>query len=104
MSDLQRPEKPQITSVEYQHLGYFEEFVLLHPDGTAKGIGSRILPVELPPEHQGRTLGAYGRRDFEVTETITLSKGHRQVTYKASTKKPLKVCTFLSKLEGRRIE
>ncbi len=87
----------------FEHIGYFEEFLLVRPQGTAKGLGSRNYSTHLPQEQQGRTLGAYGRRDFEVVEPITLNKGHRQVTYKASVRKPLRVFTFLNKLEGKRI-
>lgn len=90
--------------MNFEHLGYFEEFMLLRDGCNPKGIGARMFPVELPPEQQGRTLGAYGKREFEVTQTITLSKGHRQVEYKASVKRPLRVSTMLQRLEGQKIE
>ena len=68
---------------------------------TPKTLGVRQLPLELPEDQQGRILGVQGRRDFDLTENVTLHKGHRQVTYKASSKKPIRVSTMLQKLEGR---
>lgn len=59
------------------------------------------MPLDLPKDQIGRTLGVYGLRKFAVTENITLQKGHRSVTYKASVKRPLLVSTMLQKLEGR---
>ena len=84
------------------HLGYFEEFLLLFPYGMMpKGMGSKHYPVDLPVEQQGRPLGHAGTRKFVVTETITLQKGHREVTYRASPKKPLNVQTMLQRMEGK---
>lgn len=85
----------------FSHLGYFEEYLLLREGCKPKGMGVKQLPLELPKDQQGRTLGVYGLRKFEVKENITLQKGHRQVTYKASAKRPLFVSTMLQKLEGR---
>jgi hypothetical protein len=85
----------------FSHLGYFEEFLRLREGCTPQGMGVLELPLELPESQRDRVLGVYGRREFEVKETITLQKGHRQVTYKASAKRPLRVSTMLQKLEGR---
>ena len=89
---------------EREHLGYFEEFLLLLPNGCLpKGMGSRIFPIELPRDQNGRKLGFAGRREFTVTETIILNKGHRQVAYKASQQKPLQVSTMLQRMEGKEL-
>ncbi len=90
--------------VERECFGYFEEFLLDRGDAVwPKGLGALIYPVQLPPEQQGRKLGYAGKRVFVVTEPITLHKGHKVVTYKASPKKPLKVSTQLQRLEGREL-
>lgn len=75
---------------------FFEEF-LIHEEGVwPKCLGIRL--VDENPEN--RTLGFDGRREFALTQPITLKKGHREVTYKASQKKPLHVRTMLQRLEG----
>lgn len=85
----------------FSHLGYFEEFIAKREGCTPKTLGVRQFDLTLPESQQGRLLGVRGWREFDVTETITLQKGHRQVTYKASIKKPIRVATMLQKLEGR---
>lgn len=89
--------------MSFQHLGYFEEFMLSREGCDPKGIGCRLLPLQLPEDQSGRVLGVYGRREFKLTETIVLQKGHREVTYKASVKHPLLVSTMLQKMEGRNV-
>lgn len=77
---------------------YFEEFITRVEDGQPKCLGMRIL--EGNPE--GRTLGFYGRQELTLTAPLVLKKGHREVTVKASDKKPLRVHTMLHMVEGRR--
>ena len=73
---------------------YFEEFILNREVGWPRQMGCRV--VEANPEN--RELGSVGRRDEILTQPITLTKGVRIVTYKASPQKPLKVTTMLNKL------
>lgn len=86
-----------------EHIGYFEDFLLVREGLWPKGLGSRNYGVELPPEQQGRKLGHAGLRRFALTENVTLNKGHRKVVLKASAKKPLVVETMLQRMEGREI-
>ena len=77
---------------------FFEEFLIHDGDKFPKCLGIRLVEANA----DNRTLGFYGKREFAITEPITLRKGHREVTYRASDKRPLKVRTMLQKLEGRR--
>lgn len=72
--------------------GFFEE--LLEP-GTGKVIGSREIPEPTRP------LGSQGRIEFDITETLTLTKGLKTVTLKASPKKPKRVVGMIQAICGR---
>lgn len=76
--------------------GFFEEFILdMVYNEKPTCLGTRRCG-----NPDGRELGFYGRREFAITEPITLDKGHRQVTYKASKEKPIFVRTMLQRFEG----
>ncbi len=77
---------------------FFEEFLICDGDKYPKCLGV----LDLESNSDNRVLGYYGKREFAITEPITLRKGHREVTYRASVKRPLLVRTMLQRLEGRR--
>lgn len=90
--------------IQFEHLGYFEEFLLPREGQWPKMLGSRIYLGELPKEQQGRPCGHEGMREFALTETIELRRGCNAVTVRASKKKPVQVVTFLNILNGKRIQ
>jgi len=74
---------------------YFEEFI-------AEGPPVRAMGVRLQQGNpEGRRLASDGRRMVELTEPVTLVKGVRQVTYRASAARPLRAWTMLWRLEGK---
>ena len=73
---------------------YFEEFIQMEPE--IKGLGVR--PVQ---EAGVRKLGVDGAQDATFTQPITLHRGHKLVTIRASLNRPLRVRTMLQKLEGK---
>lgn len=75
----------------FEVLGYFEEFV----DATTKKVlGTRRL------ETLDRPLGSDGMTEFDLVETLTLNKGHKQHVVKASPQRPLRVITMVQVLCG----
>lgn len=74
----------------------FEEFLIDEPGAYPKCLGVKLH--ESNPD--GRLYGYAGLRQFTLTESVTLNKGHRQVVIKASPKRPLRVRTMLQMLEG----
>jgi hypothetical protein len=86
-----------------QHIGYFEEFLLLRGEQDwPKGLGFIAYPVDLPPEQQGRPLGFAGRRELVLTADVVLQKGHRPgVIVRASPQRPKRVTTMLQRMEGK---
>ena len=75
-------------------LGFFEELITVSE--PIRCLGTRRVPYE-----QGRKLGADGMREITITENFTLQRGHKEVAYKASPKKPLVVKTMVQMLNGR---
>lgn len=76
---------------------FFEEF-LRASEGLNAPKHMGIRRVESNPDD--RPLCHAGKREFVLTEPITLQKGHKTVVYKASPKKPLRVITFLEIFHG----
>lgn len=79
---------------EFEHLGFFEE---LSEAGTHRFLGTRIVAT------QDRPLGYAGRKAFTVTEPLTLTRGNKTKTFRASAKKPLHVVAMLQTLCGKRL-
>jgi hypothetical protein len=80
-----------------RHTGkYFEEFVQLLPGGGAKGLGVRVVEAA-----NGRPLGVAGAQRITLTQPVTLLRCFREVTIKASAKRPMDVMTTLQRVEGR---
>lgn len=83
--------------VEFELLGFFEEFIRMEEGQTPKCIGVRVLKDN--PDN--RPLGYEGAREFDLTEPIVLKVGHRERRYVASKKHPIHVRTMLQRLEGQ---
>ena len=66
-----------------------------------KGMGVLVFTINLPDNQIGRPMGYAGRRQFKITGDIVLKKGHKEVKYKATEKKPIVVTTMLQRLEGK---
>jgi hypothetical protein len=80
-----------------RHTGkFFEEFILVRDDGTAKGLGSRV--IESPGQ---RKLGVDGQMEIVLMESFTLIRGLKEITYRASRKNPMRIHTMLQRIEGR---
>lgn len=74
--------------------GFFEDWV---DADTLKPMGSRMLPcIEAPGP-----LGSTGIKKWTLTEPVTLTKGFKTVTVKASRKKPRRVMTMTMILCGK---
>ena len=80
--------------MKFPILGFFEE--LMTVEEPRKCLGTRRVPYE-----PGRKLGSGGMREVTITENFILNRGHKQVPYKASQKKPLVVITMMQMLNGR---
>jgi len=78
----------------FEVLGFFEDFVDLD---TFKSLGSRALNVDQAP----RLTGSPGILTLVLTEPVTLVKGFRQVTVKASPRKPRRVLSTIQILCGK---
>lgn len=79
----------------YEVHGFYEDYVDLD---TLKSLGSRTLPdLEAP-----RATGSPGIRNTVLTEPVTLVKGLKTVTIKASRKHPRRVQTMIMILCGKR--
>ncbi len=77
--------------------GFFEEFVEAgYGERRPRGFGVRVVK-----EQGGRKLGAEGRLTLTLTEPVELVRCFRNVTLKASVKKPVKVVTYLYPIQGR---
>ena len=74
---------------------YFEEFLDMAVPDRPKGPGVRT--VEDPC---GRLLGYAGRKDYETTEALVLTKGHKTVTYNKAGR-TMRLRTMIQRLEGR---
>jgi hypothetical protein len=82
----------------HEHTGkFFEEFVQLFPDGTAKGLGVRLVE-----EQDGRLLGVAGTKIVTMTEPFIVLRCFRQVLIRASKNAPVEVMTTLQIIEGRK--
>src|SRR5579863_10107729 len=78
---------------------FFEEFIVHRGDGEwPRCAGTRFVK----DNNENRPLGVAGRRDFTLTENVTLMRCFKEVILKASPKRPVRVTTYLQKLEGRR--
>lgn len=80
--------------IHFDVKGYFEE---LYEYEKAEFLGTRR--VEFP----NRALGSPGTIDISITEPVTLRRGAKEVTFKASPKKPLKCRSTLQILCGRQL-
>lgn len=76
----------------YEILGYFEEFTDAH---TFKGLGCRVIKEPMRP------LGSGGLSTYQLTESVVLTKGLKEVTIKASPKRPRLVRSMIQILCGR---
>lgn len=66
---------------------FFEEYYVQQISGEWKAVG--VIPLsELPA---GRKLGWEGKREFTLTENLTVQRCFREQAIKASPKKPVKV-------------
>lgn len=81
-------------AMEYEVHGFFEDLQLATP--PYKWLGSRHV------EEPDRPFGSAGEKVFEITENITLRRGHKQRQFNASPEKPLRVIGRLQILCGRR--
>lgn len=78
----------------FEHLGHFEEVFC---QTTGRMLGTRVVP-----DPGDRKLGYAGTmEDILVTAPLTLTRGHKTVTFPASPEKPLKVRTMLQVICGR---
>lgn len=84
-----------MTKSHFSVQGYFEE---LYEYERPEFLGTRR--VDWPD----RPLGSPGTIDIVITEDITVKRGAKERTYKASSKKPLKCRATLQMLCGRVLE
>ena len=89
-SPFQGPER-----LQFEMLGYFEEFMDAEWN---KYLGSR--PISQPD----RLLGAPGRIEYVLKEPITLQKGMKTYTLKASPRRPVRVSAMLQIICGKLIQ
>ena len=75
-------------------IGYFED---VWDAKTNKIIGTRR--VENPDLSRG--FGVVSERQITITEPLTIQKGHKDFTIKASAARPVVLKTYLQKLCGR---
>lgn len=80
----------------FEILGYFEE---IWNEDTQKMVGTRSVA-----EQPGRECGYKGAQSFVITSPLTIQKGHKEFTIKASAKKPVRLRSTLNKICGRLIE
>ena len=78
----------------FHNFGYFETY--------SDSLTGRVLGnmVGVTPE-PGRKIGFNGTMEKVMTRDFVLNRGPKNVTVKASPKKPLKVSTILFPLTGR---
>lgn len=81
---------------DFETLGYIEQ--LQENEHPFRVLGDRR--VETP----NRILGIQGQILLTITENLVLTKGHREVTLKASPKRPRVVRATLQRLCGRIIK
>lgn len=80
----------------HSHTGkFFEEFVQLFDDGTAKGLG-----VQIVENQEGRLLGVAGIKRIRMTKNFTVFRCFKEVTVRANKKNPVLVETTLQRIEG----
>lgn len=72
--------------------GFYEE--LLEP-GTGYFLGQRKI------EEPTRPMGSLGRIEYDITETLILKRGLKEVTLKASTSKPVRVVGMIQAICGK---
>jgi hypothetical protein len=89
MQTLKKPED------EFEIHGYFEEL------GVCSGDSFRLLGTRSIEKPVDRPLGVAGRREYILTETVVLNKGHKQATIKASPAKPIRCFGHAHALCGR---
>jgi hypothetical protein len=79
--------------------GYFEE-IIIEATGLdwPKCVGVRLVENN----DEGRLLGVAGKRELELTAPIEVMRCFKKIIIKASPKRPVRVVTYLQKLEGRR--
>lgn len=82
--------------IDFEIEGYSEYLAVPMPDGGEKLLGMRR--IEKP---EGREFGVYGRREYTLTEPLTLQKGYKQVTIKATPQKPIKCVGYAHIICGR---
>jgi hypothetical protein len=77
--------------------GFFEEYIA-EAVGTnwPKVLGWKILDANEAP----RPLGSLGIEKRILTAPITLKKGHKEITIKASSQRPITVTTMVQVLCG----
>jgi len=86
--------RTEITTAElhFSVLGFYEDFI---EQDTARYLGRRTI------EWPTRTLGSGGMIDVEIRETFVLQRNLKNVTYRASKDKPLRVRCIEFQLCGR---
>ncbi len=83
---------------QHQYTGqFFEEFVQLLPDGTAKGLGVRIVEKQ-----EGRLLGVAGAKHFILNHHVILLRCFKEVKIRATNKNKMHIMTTLQRIEGRK--
>jgi hypothetical protein len=81
--------------VHFEDLGTFEELIDLR---TARLLGTRSIKRD-----PSRPFGHAGAQAFQLTESITLQRGHRTVAIRASKAKPIPVSSMTQMLCGKQI-
>lgn len=76
----------------FEVIGFTEELVECK---TNRLLGSRKITEPTRP------LGSKGMIEFDLTEPTVLNKGHKEVTVKASPKKPVRVFGMIQIVCGR---
>lgn len=77
---------------EWEVLGFFEE---LQDANTNKVYGYRLVA------QPDRPMGSAGRKEYILTQNITVRRGPKEVVIKATAQKPVRVRGMLQVLCGR---
>lgn len=85
-------------STGFECLGFFETVAAESEYSQVKELGSREIAY---PADRG--FGAYSTRKLTMSEPVTLTRGHRKVTVKASGEKPIAARSIASVLCGRKM-
>ena len=76
----------------FEVLGFFERLINAR---TGKALGTRTLAEPT------RKLGSEGYMEYDITQTVTLRKGHKEFVLKASLEKPVRVIGMIEIICGK---